>query len=165
MSLTSRDELDIAHAAASDACVLLTGDPADSTALAYQIHRLSGRRDGEFVVVDCASPAHVVEQHLDAWLDAGTGRSNLHATPAATRTVLLKEVGRLQPRLQRKLAAALAAAPSLAGRRRQRLMASTGESLARRIDEGTFDDELFYRLNVIHMVLPDGRRQRSMASR
>ena len=156
---TLGDELDIMHAAETDACVLLTGDPADSAPLAYQIHCLSARRDREFMVLDCGSASHIVEKRLDTWVAARTNGCGDLPMPAIG-TVLLKDVNRLQPSLQRKLAAALIKKFTRLGERGPRLIATSGECLTRRVSEGTFDDELFYRLNMIHMVLPEGGRPR-----
>jgi DNA-binding NtrC family response regulator len=153
------DELDIEHAAATSACVLLTGDPADSTPLAYQIHRLSACRDRAFMVLDCGSPPQIVEARLDSWVAARRNGCGDLALPTIG-TVLLKDVNLLQPALQRKLATVLVSKSARAGDRGPRLIATTGECLTRRVTEGTFDDELFYRLNMIHMVLPGSRRAR-----
>jgi DNA-binding NtrC family response regulator len=156
---TQGDELDIVHAAATDACVLLTGDPAASAPLAYQIHCLSARRDREFIVLDCGSPAAIVEERLETWVGAHANSCGDLAT-ANMGTVLLKDVNRLQLPLQRKLANVLIRKFTRIGERGPRLIATTGECLTRRVSEGTFDGDLFYRLNMIHMVLAGSRRPR-----
>lgn len=149
------DSLDVEQAAATDACVLLTGNPADTMPLAYQIHRLSARRDGDVVVLDCASPEPVVEAHLDEWFGTAP-KDKADATAPAPGTVLLKNVERLELRLQRKLVTALSRRAPHERHRRQGVIAFTGESLADRVREGTFDGTLFYRLNTIHVVVPAG---------
>ena len=145
--------LDTDHAAAADTCVLLSGDPETSTPLAYHIHLRSKRRDGEFIVLDCGTSSNVVEARLNEWF-TGEGHSP-GDYPVVAGTLLLKDIGRLELRVQRELAKALARRDRRQADRRPRVIASTAESLMGRVREGTFDDTLFYRLNVIHVVLPD----------
>ena len=142
---------DVEHAAAADTCVLLSGDPEASTPLAYHIHQLSRQRDGEFAVLDCGSSSKVVEDRFNEWFSCDRKTSG---DRPVVGTVLLKDIGRLEPRLQRELAEALARRNARPANRR-RVLASTAECLVGRVLEGTFDDTLFYRLNAIHVVLPD----------
>lgn len=152
-----REARDIALAARSDASILLTGRPDAARTFAYRLHLASGWRHGAFTVVDCASPAPWLESLLfDALFDEHP------PTPGVVRlrlvqagSVLLQEIRALPLPLQRRLAARLSDqfASIGAGRSRRRLMASTSEPLLDRVLAGTFDDSLFYRLNVIHFVV------------
>ena len=163
MTIQERDvagitDVDLSHAVQSDACVLFTGDDDTAEALARRLHALSGWRHGPFVAVDCAQP------------DAGTRLLQLlEADPverpeeatwprlAQSGTVFLREVGKLAPALQARLSdrlATLKTRPGAGRRLRRRVVSSTSTPLELRVREGTFDARLFYRLNVIHMVIP-----------
>ncbi len=154
-------DFDLATAVQSDACVLLTGKKDAVESAAYLIHSLSGWRGGPFTVVDCGLPESVVES-----LVLGTAAEAEPATPgepyprmAQAGTILLRDVGRLGPAMQSKLADLPLHSK---GRERprqsqRRLMASTCEPLLPRVLDGTFDDRLFYRLNVIQVRVPENR--------
>jgi two-component system response regulator GlrR len=152
-------ELEMAMAARTDACILLSGTPDAARDLAYRLHLASGWRHGAFTVVDCGStdPA-LEEQILEALFPSRPPRSSiLHLRLVQAGTVLLQEVNRLPHAIQVRLAQQLTEGhlqPSI-GRSRRRLMASTSESLTNRIGDGTFDDQLFYRLNVVHFEAPN----------
>lgn len=150
--------LDLRTAVQSDACVLLTGDGDAVQAAAYRIHSLSGWRHGPFTIVDCGWPEAMVESVLSgAFADTEpTTPTEPYPRLAQSGTVLLQDVGRLGPAMQSRLADLLI---QLRGSRRRgrssrRLMASTSEPLLPRVLEGTFNDRLFYRLNLIHLVIP-----------
>lgn len=153
-------DLDLSHAVRSDACVLFTGNHETAEALARQLHALSGWRYGPFVVVDCALPdaAPRLLQLLDVEkpeVPSGTSWPTL----AQSGTVFLREVGELDPTLQLRLSERLAALRTGSGnarRMRRRVISSSSIPLESRVQNGTFDARLFYRLNVIHMVIsPD----------
>jgi DNA-binding NtrC family response regulator len=157
---TGPDEFDLVRAARVDSSILFTGatGAADAERIARHIHGLSGWRWGQFVVVDCGWPDSLLEQlfeilrpHPEAVIAAEPQARLLQAG-----TIFLRDIGKLLPALQVRLADALAGASAPGGqtRSRWRVMASTSESLLRRVAEGTFDDRLFYRLNMLHLVLP-----------
>ena len=162
MTIQERDvapitDVDLTHAVQSDACVLFTGDHETAEALARRLHELSGWRHGPFVAVDCALPD--AERRLWQWLDVET-----HDAPngvswptlAQSGTVFLREVGKLDSTLQLRLSDRLAALKTRRGgerRMRRRVISSSSIPLESRVENGTFDARLFYRLNVIHMVI------------
>lgn len=153
-------EFDVMAAAHSDACVLFTGDTPALQTIARRIHDLSGWRTGPFEVVRCEWPEAVVGSLVER-IFTDTEPSGALASGAPARqvgTMLLQDVWRLGPALQTRLADGLGwlrgeQRPDV---RRWRLMASTSRPLFPRVASGTFDDCLFYRLNVIHLVLPSG---------
>lgn len=151
---------DLTSAVRTDACVLLTGRDVAVRGVAYRIHRLSDWREGPFTIVDCGAPSEIVERMLfEAFSDSASARS--HARKRRAGTVLLQDVGQLDRAAQRRLAdqlAQLRAMPPLTG---PRVMAATADSLLPRVIDGTFDDQLFYRLNVIHFVIPGERTKES----
>lgn len=152
-------DTDLSHAAQSDACVLFTGDHEAAEALARRLHGLSGWRQGPFVSVDCSLPVASLEPRLFELLEVESPKvSDGESWPKLSQsgTVFLQEVGKLPHALQLRLSERLAALRSRPGeqrRTRKRVMSSTATPLQTRIEDGTFDGSLFYRLNVIHLVI------------
>lgn len=150
--------IDFVAAARSDASVLFTGERSRAEALAREIHNASGWRYGRFLVVDCTLPEWVLERDLFGLLSDEPGVSadappQLH--PAQDGTIFLRDVDGLAATMQIRLAEWLEQFRGTAGRRRRnRLMSSTSTPLLGRISDRTFDNRLYYRLNVIHVVLP-----------
>jgi sigma-54 dependent transcriptional regulator, flagellar regulatory protein len=150
--------LDLSHAVRSDACVLFTGDEETAEVLARRVHVLSGWRQGPFVPVDCGQPADALEASLFKLLDVENGKPVEGPWPTLSQsgTVFLRDVGRLPRSIQLRLSERLAAirtGPGEPRRIRRRVISSTPIPLIDRIEEGTFDDSLYYRLNVIHLVI------------
>lgn len=146
---------DVIQAAQTGACVLLTGRP-NAKGIALLIHHLSGWRWGPFISVDCGASEQVLERQLFDVLKAGSDW-DLGAQPRAQLmqdgTIFLYEIGKLSLAMQTRLADALGSASTGTSRRlRKRVMASTSIPLLDRVNEGTFDDRLFYRLNAIHFM-------------
>ena len=157
MNLAETSTTDEAVAAAqTDRSVLLTGTPTQASALALRIHNLSGWRWGPFVTVDCGGTEAMLEQQLFDLLRTRP-RSHVAAEPrprlTQAGTLFLHEVGKLRLSSQVRLRELLASTGTRARteRLRQRIMASTSEPLLRRVLDGTFDEELFCRLNAIHL--------------
>jgi len=148
------DGLELARIARTDACILFTG-PADVRPLAVKIHSLSGWRWGPFLTVDCSRPDHVLEEQLFSVIESdGSVRDDLpRVRLLQAGTIFLHEVGKLSRAAQMRLHDVLGDT-SDRGRplSRRRLMASSSETLLPRVANGTFDDRLFYRLNVLHFV-------------
>jgi len=106
---------------------------------------LNRERPGRFKVVNCGWPESLLEEHL------------FHALrPGSSGTLFLEEVGRLSRNLQDRLLETLDDTVDPRGQRppRARLMACTSEALFQRALEGSFNERLLYRLNVIHLVVP-----------
>jgi DNA-binding NtrC family response regulator len=153
-------DIDLSHAVRSDACVLFTGDEETAEMLARRLHRLSGWRQGPFVAVDCGMPAASLESHLFQLLEFEEIRSPEGPRPmrAQSGTVFLRDVGRLPQPLQQRLSerlAVLRTSPGEPRRTRRRVISSSPTPLLGRIEDGTFDGSLYYRLNVIHLVISD----------
>lgn len=149
------DEREVRAASQTDACVLLMGQREAVEALAYRIHSLSAWRYGPFTVIDCAAPEHVVRSRLFMGCDpAGPLR------PRADRrrsggTALLHDVGKLSTTFQVMLAELLSEIRAENNRNGtgRRVIASTTEPLWPRVQSATFDDRLFYRLNVMQLTV------------
>lgn len=155
-ALPNIDERDLATAARSGACVLFTG-PVHVRTLALRIHRLSGGHPGRFKAVDCAASESVLERELFSVLTDDSVSPSVDGSSARllhAGTLFLHEIGSLGRGAQARLRDLLAGGDDewLRGSRR-RIIASTSAPLLPRVAAGTFDDCLFYRLNVFHFIL------------
>ncbi len=156
-------------AAGTDARILITGDSGvGKKLLARAIHRASARADGPFIVLSCVEGADSdLETDLfgsHAGEADGTQRGLLQA--AAGGTVVLEEVSELPLPLQAKLARALQenlvrpAGTELTEPVNARLIATTRRDLASLMSQGRFREDLYYRLNVVHIDVPPLARRR-----
>ncbi|MBV8553410.1 MAG: sigma 54-interacting transcriptional regulator [Acidobacteriaceae bacterium] len=161
----------VEQVAATDSTVLLLGETGTGKELfATQIHERSARRARTMVRVNCAAiPATLIESEL-------FGREKGAFTGALTRqigrfeladhsTIFLDEIGDLPPEAQIKLLRVLEekeferlGSPK-AMRVDVRIIAATHRSLEERIAEGTFREDLFYRLNVFPVRVPPLRER------
>jgi len=150
----------------TDSAVLITGESGTGKELvARAIHRCSRRRDLHFVVINCASiPENLLESELfghekGAFTSADRMKIGLFEL-AHQGTLFLDEIGELPLSLQAKLLRALERREiqRIGGLRSIavdiRLIASTNRNLERQVDEGKFRRDLFFRLNVVHIVTP-----------
>ena len=147
----SAADTDLYLAMLTDVNVLLSG-PADAAlAIARRIHQESGWRYGPFIVVDCRVPSTLERRVADAFGARGSRDSTLRLVQAGT--AFFHEIACMPAELQRRLDDQLAERHR-SGRSRRRVVASSSESLVQRVRDGTFDERLFYRLNMIHLVVP-----------
>lgn len=161
----------VGSVAASDATVLITGESGTGKELiARAIHRNSERRYKPFVAVSIgALPDTMVESELFGHeKGAFTGASHLHMGRfelAGGGTLFLDEVGDMSPKVQVDLLRVLEekACYRLGGNRKihtdVRVIAATNKNLKKNIEEGTFREDLYYRLNVVKIHLPPLRER------
>lgn len=153
--------------AASSSTVLLTGETGTGKELfARAIHAASPRRDYPFVTVNCAAiPDTLLESELfgyehGAFTGARKGGKPGKFELANKGTIFLDEVGELPLHLQAKLLRVLEArrVERLGGLRPVtldvRVIAATNRNLQDLVHQGQFRDDLYYRLNVIPLVIP-----------
>ena len=161
----------IARVAPSDARVLVTGESGTGKELvAAAVHGGSARRDRPFVRVNCAAiPRDLVESemfgHERGAFTGATDRRIGRFELAHTGTLFLDEVGDLGPEAQAKLLRAIEAKEieRVGGgkpiRVDVRILSATNKDLARCVDDGTFREDLYFRLNVIPLALPPLRER------
>jgi transcriptional regulator with GAF, ATPase, and Fis domain len=163
---------EIAQVAPTKATVLLLGETGTGKeVLADAIHDLSQRRDRPLVKVNCAALPHsLIETELFG-REKGAYTGALARQPgrfelADGGTLFLDEVGELPLELQGKLLRVLqdGGFERVGGTRTirvdVRLIAATNRNLAHAVGEGSFREDLFYRLNIFPVSLPPLRERR-----
>ena len=152
--------------------VLLTGESGTGKeGFARAIHHYSDRRDGPFIPINCGAIAEgVLESELfghekGAFTDA-KGQRKGYFEQAHGGTLLLDEIGDMPRSTQVKLLRVLEqqefirVGGSTPVKTDVRLIASTNRDLSGDIHDGTFRQDLYYRLNAVHIHLPALRERR-----
>jgi two-component system response regulator AtoC len=152
--------------------VLIEGESGTGKELiANMVHRLSPRRDQPFMEINCASlPEQLLESELfghekGAFTDAKTQKQGLFEL-ADRGTVFLDEVGEMSLTIQVKLLRVMERMTfKRVGGTRDikvdlRLISATNRDLAKTVKEGTFREDLYYRLKVVPLVVPPLRERR-----
>lgn len=151
--------------------VLVTGESGTGKELvARAIHDLSDRKDAPFIGINCASiPATLLESELfghekGAFTSAGSRKCGLFEE-AHHGTVFLDEIGEMDMAMQTKLLRVLQERTirRVGGLKDiaidVRVIAATNRNLQDRIANGSFREDLFYRLNVFPIHLPPLRQR------
>jgi two-component system nitrogen regulation response regulator NtrX len=161
----------IARVAPTDSRVLIMGESGTGKELvAAAIHTQSPRRDRPFVRVNCAAiPRDLVESemfgHERGAFTGATDRRIGRFELAHSGTLFLDEVGDLGPEAQAKLLRAIEAKEieRVGGgkpiKADVRILAATNKDLTRGVGDGSFREDLYFRLNVIPIVLPPLRER------
>jgi len=161
----------VARAADSDATVLVRGESGTGKELvARALHRASRRADKSFIAVNCAAlPETLLEAELfGAEKGAYTGavaRRIGRFELASGGTLLLDEIGDVPATVQAKLLRVLEqkSFERLGGtetiKSDCRLVAATNQNLEEMVKQGKFREDLYYRLNVIQIVIPPLRER------
>ena len=157
--------------AASEATVIILGETGvGKELLARRVHAMSNRRDGPFLTVDLTSiPEHLVESELfghEKGAFTGADRQKLGRMEHADKgTLFIDEVGEIPLSVQVKLLRALQehAFVRVGGTRTIsadfRLVAATNRDLASEVERGNFREDLYYRLNVVPLLVPPLRER------
>ena len=167
-----REILDILPTVAiSESSVLITGETGTGKELfARALHNLSGRADKAFIAVNCGGfPETLIESELFGY-EAGAFTGAAKAKPGRFKlaeggTLFLDEIGDLPSLLQVKLLRVLQekAYEPLGGIQTQkadaRIVAATNRNLEAMVAEGTFRQDLYYRVNVIKLEIPPLRHR------
>jgi transcriptional regulator with PAS, ATPase and Fis domain len=166
-----REELE--YAARSDAKILITGESGvGKEVLARLIHRQSNRARAQLVTINCAGlPDSLLESELfghvrGSFTGAYRDKPGLLET-ANGGTIFMDEVGEMSLRMQALLLRFLESgeiqrvgAERAQARVNVRVIAATNRNLTDRIVTKEFREDLYYRINVIHLTMPPLRERR-----
>jgi two-component system response regulator HydG len=158
--------------APTESTVLIQGESGTGKeVIARYIHELSERSEGPFFSINCgALPESLLESELfghvkGAFTGAVRDKQGLFAA-ARGGTFFLDEIGEMQPSTQVKLLRVLQEREALPVGGTQpipvdvRVVAATNKELEEEIRRGNFRSDLYYRLNVISLMLPPLRERR-----
>lgn len=161
----------IEKVAGTDSTVLITGESGTGKELAARaIHNLSRRKDKPFITINCAAlPENLLESELfghtkGSFTGAVSEKKGMFEV-ASHGTLFLDEIGEMSPWLQVKLLRALQEKKirRVGGTDEipvdVRVIAATNQDLKKRIEEGKFREDLYYRLNVISFEMPPLRKR------
>ncbi|MCP4580635.1 MAG: sigma-54-dependent Fis family transcriptional regulator [candidate division Zixibacteria bacterium] len=163
---------DIAMVAQSDSTVLIRGESGTGKELAARaIHDSSALKNGPFLAVNCSAlPETLLESELfgyDRGAFTGAVKKRLGRFELANKgTLFIDEIGDLSLPMQVKLLRVLETHTfeRLGGTESIkvdiRLVSATNRDLEQKIADGTFREDLFYRLNVIPITLPPLRERK-----
>lgn len=157
----------IARVADTDATVLIRGESGTGKELAARaLHRMSNRKQRSMITVNCpALPEHILESELfgyskGAFTGATQEKKGLFLE-ADGSTIVLDEIGDIPVSVQTKLLRVMQEKEiQPLGQNRTikvdaRVVASTNQDLEAKIRTGDFREDLFYRLNVITITMPN----------
>jgi DNA-binding NtrC family response regulator len=162
----------IRRAAAGSATVLVRGESGTGKELvARAVHEQSSRRDAPFVKIDCgAFPDSLLESELFGYekgaFTGAVARKPGRVELADGGTLFLDEIGELSPLMQTKLLRLLQerSFERLGGTRTVeidvRFVLATHRDLETMVQNGSFREDLYYRLNVLPLFLPPLRARR-----
>jgi DNA-binding NtrC family response regulator len=163
----------IKRIADSPSTVLIRGESgAGKELVARAIVSLGSRSEKPFVSINCAAlPENLIETELfgherGAFTDAKEARAG-HIELAHTGTLFLDEIGTLGLALQSKLLRVLEdrAVTRIGGKNPKkidfRLLCATNEDLEGMVEAGRFREDLYYRINVVPIVVPPLRERKS----
>ncbi|UJX39180.1 sigma-54 dependent transcriptional regulator [Desulfovibrio sp. JY] len=159
------------RAALVDANLLITGETGTGKGVfARHIHAMSQRAGKPFIPINCAAiPASLLESELfgiEAGVASGVQARIGRFEQAAGGAILLDEIGDMPLESQAKLLHVIetGVVERVGGRKPisvgVRIMAATHRDLERRVAEGSFRADLFYRLNVMRLHIPPLRERR-----
>jgi DNA-binding NtrC family response regulator len=158
--------------APSNSTILVTGETGTGKeVVARAIHHNSPRRANRFVALNCSAiPETLLEAelfgHVRGAFTGAVGARQGRFEQAHRGTLFLDEVGTMSTALQMKLLRALQEREFERVGDNQtikvdvRVIAATNSDLARMVGDGTFREDLYYRLNVIPITLPPLRERR-----
>jgi two-component system response regulator AtoC len=170
-SWSSKIEILLDRASTSIVPLLLRGETGvGKEVIARRFHQRSPRSRGPFLKINCAAlPSELIESELFGY-ERGAFTGAFKTTPgkfelANGGTILLDEIGDMDVRLQAKLLQVLQDQEFMRIGAQEvskvdvRVMAATHRDLEAAISQGTFREDLFYRLNIIDVHIPPLRER------
>ncbi len=163
----------VAKASSVDSTVLITGESGTGKeVIARAIHAQSTRKDKPFIKVDCASLAEGILEselfgHERGSFTGATTRKQGRFELADRGTLFLDEIGNLSAQTQLKLLRVLQdkSFERVGGNKTLqvdvRIISATNVDLKKLIKEGTFREDLFYRLHIVPINLPPLRKRKT----
>lgn len=158
---------------ATDANVLITGESGTGKELlAHSLHQFSTRNKGPFVAVNCAALSdQLLESELFGYEEGAFTGAKKGGKPglfelAHGGTIFLDEIGTIAPNIQSRLLRVLQEKEvwRVGGDRivplDVRVIAATNENLRRMVEESKFRQDLYFRLNVLHLKIPPLRERK-----
>src|SRR5271167_3049708 len=162
----------VVRVAPTRATVLLCGESGvGKDMIARAVHQHSPRKDRPFVKINCTSiPENLMESELfgyekGAFTGANTSKPGKFEQ-ADTGTVFLDEIGDVPPSIQVKLLRVLQEreferlGSNVTRHIDVRVVAATNQDLRAALEQGTFREDLYYRLNVVPMNIPPLRERK-----
>lgn len=159
---------------AVDANVLLLGESGvGKNVLANYIHKVSDRNNGRMMHINCASiPENLLESELFGYCKGAFSGAEKKGKPGLVElanhgTLFLDEIGELPISLQAKILQLVQEHSFMAvGGTEQievdiRIIAATNKDIRKAIEEGTFREDLFYRLSVMEVDIPPLRKRKA----
>lgn len=145
--------------------VLLTGETGSGKEVCARLLHVSQGKTGPFMAVNCAAiPAELMESELfghERGAFSGAHARHLgYAERAGAGTLFLDEIGDLAPKLQAKLLRLLEerSFTRVGGEQvipfKARVVCATNADLPQKVKEGSFREDLLYRINVVHVPVP-----------
>ena len=162
----------IGQVAPTDSTVLITGETGTGKELAARaIHGASARKDRPLIKVNCGALAPTLIEselfgHEKGAFTGAVGRKQGRFELANGGTIFLDEIGELPPSLQVKLLRVIQESEfeRLGGSKTikidVRIIAATNRNLKQEVEQGTFREDLWYRLNVYPVTMPPLRQRK-----
>lgn len=157
-----------------DSSILILGESGVGKELiATLIHKKSNRRNGPFIKINCgAIPHQLLESELFGYEGGAFTGANKHGKPgmfelAHNGTLFLDEIGEMGHDLQVKLLRAVQELEitRVGGMKsipvNVRILTATNRDLLKMTEEGTFRKDLYYRLNIVPIIVPPLRERKS----
>jgi two-component system response regulator AtoC len=163
----------VQQAAPTKVPVLITGESGvGKEVIAREIHHRSERSGGPFVKVNCAAlPATLLESELFGFekgaFTGAVASKEAKFEKASTGTIFLDEIGELDPGIQAKFLHVLQdgtfnrLGSNKSFKSDARVIVATNSDLEQAIANGTFRSDLFFRLNVIRIHVPELRERKT----